>query len=233
MLHTGNLKRGRPTQKLTPWWEGPFKVLKASSHAVTLALPQNMKVNNTFHVQLVRRWEKEGMPGQELAEQEVRANRGRIMTRTDDFQEAEKWLFEEILDYGKGENGRWRYLIKWKGFETPTWQPATDLKGCDEWIWQYHDAHPRKPPPPQCVSRRPAQPEHMEPENEAGKTTRKEARAATASIPREETRPPLASIQRQSLRRSERTTQRVRSVGEESTWLLVPVPFPSDQLRNF
>jgi hypothetical protein len=154
MLHTGNLKTGRPTQKLTPRWEGPFKVLKASSHAVTLALPQNMKVNNTFHVQLVRRWEPEGMPGQELAGQEVRANKGRIMTRTDDFQEAEKWLFEDILDYGKGENGRWQYLIKWKDYDEPTWQPATDLKGCDEWIWQYHKAHPRKPPPPQWVSRR-------------------------------------------------------------------------------
>jgi transposase InsO family protein len=154
MLHTGNLKTGRPTEKLAPRWEGPFRVLKASSHAVTLALPQNMKIKNTFHVKLVRRWEQEGMPGQELAEQEVRANRGRIMSRTDDFQEVEEWEFEDILDYGKSENGRWHYQIKWKDYEEPTWQPATDLKGCDERIWQFHDAHPDLPPPPQWVRRR-------------------------------------------------------------------------------
>ena len=50
MLNMGHMVTGRPSEKLAPKWEGPFTILKASSHAVTLRLPVNMKVFNTFHV---------------------------------------------------------------------------------------------------------------------------------------------------------------------------------------
>jgi transposase InsO family protein len=147
MLDTRNLTTGRPTAKLTPRWEGPFRVLKASSHTVQLALPVNMKINNTFHVQLIRPWHKPTVRGQEEAEENVRANRGRVMVRTDSFEEEERYEFEEVQDYERADNGRWQYLVKWKGYEEPTWQPISDLKGCDEALWQYHDAHPEQKPP--------------------------------------------------------------------------------------
>lgn len=146
MLDTRNLKTGRPTEKLAPRWEGPFKVHKASSHAVTLKLPENMKVNPTFHVSLVRPWRNEGIAGQERAEGEVRANQGRVMVRTDDHHEAVEWPFNRILDYGKADNGRWQYLVDWIGHD-PTWQPVADLKGCDDALWEYHNANPSLPPP--------------------------------------------------------------------------------------
>lgn len=88
ILDIRNLSTGRPSEKLAPRWEGPFKVLKVSSHAVKLLLPNNIKVNNVFHVQLVRRWDNNGIPGQQNAEGEVNANRGRVMVRTDDHDDA-------------------------------------------------------------------------------------------------------------------------------------------------
>lgn len=156
MVNTKNFKTGRPSQKLEPRWEGPFPVTKASSHAVTLKLPANMRVFNTFHVSLVRPYRnKEGIPGQEQTAGDVRANRGRMITRTDDEEEVRwEWEFEDILDYGKADNGRWQYLIKWVGYDEPTWQPATDLRGCDDAIWAFHDAHPELPGPPSWVPRR-------------------------------------------------------------------------------
>jgi hypothetical protein len=101
MLDTKNMATGRPAAKLTPRWEGPFVVTKASSHAVTLALPDNFKVKNTFHVSLVKRWTEGGIEGQKETIQDVRANQGRVITRPDDHVEAMEWQFNKILDYGK------------------------------------------------------------------------------------------------------------------------------------
>ena len=122
-------------------------MLKASSYTVQLALPVNMKINNTFHVQLIRLWHKPTVRGQEEVEENVRANRSRAMVRTDSFEEEERYEFEEVQGYRKADNGRWQYLVKWKGYEEPTWQPISDLKGCDEALWQYYDAHPEQKPP--------------------------------------------------------------------------------------
>jgi transposase InsO family protein len=153
MLDMRNLRTGRPMEKLAPKWEGPFRVVRCGSHTVTLALPANMKVSNTFHVQLVRPHVAEGMPGQEAAATDVRANRGREVTRTDAFEEAVEWRFDRILDCGKADNGRWQYLVKWEGYEGPTWQPASDLKGCDDALEEFHRDHPDRPRPPAGVRR--------------------------------------------------------------------------------
>jgi len=153
MLNMKNYKTGRPTHKLEPRWEGPFEVSKASSHAVTLRLPANMKIFNTFHVSMVRPYRgSDGIPGQ--TSDDVRANRGREVVRTDDGVETEEWRFEKVMDFGKANNGRWQYLVKWEGYDEPTWQPAGDLRGCDDAIWEFHDANPDKPGPPAWVTRR-------------------------------------------------------------------------------
>jgi hypothetical protein len=62
MLHMKNYKTGQPTCKLEPRWEGPFEVLKVLSHAVTLWLPVNMKIFNTFHMSMVRPYRSNGVP---------------------------------------------------------------------------------------------------------------------------------------------------------------------------
>ncbi|KAI0994504.1 hypothetical protein K3495_g13678, partial [Podosphaera aphanis] len=64
IVNTQNMQLGRPVSKLSPKWEGPFKVVKSSSHAVTLKLPQNMKITPTFHVSLIQPFPMERFPGQ-------------------------------------------------------------------------------------------------------------------------------------------------------------------------
>lgn len=83
MLDTRNLTTGRLSEKLAPRWEGRFKALKASSHAVQLNLPTNMRINNTFLVTLVGRWDPKAgrIPGQQATEQNVRANHSLQPTR--------------------------------------------------------------------------------------------------------------------------------------------------------
>ena len=50
MLDISNINIGRPIDKLSLKWEGPFCITKASSYAVTLALLVNIKIFNTFYV---------------------------------------------------------------------------------------------------------------------------------------------------------------------------------------
>ena len=184
-LDMQNYETGRPMAKLAPRFEGPFEVTKASSHAVTLKLPANMKIFPTFHVSRVRphrKEGKEGLPGQEEAEGHVRANEGRVVTRTDEGDDVVEWRFERILDYGKASNGRWQYLVKWLGHDQPTWQPATDLRGCDDQIWEFHDAHPELPGPPQWVPKKGKEKETEDTAKRgagagASRTTRASARA--------------------------------------------------------
>ncbi|KAL2129275.1 hypothetical protein VTI74DRAFT_7986 [Chaetomium olivicolor] len=109
MLNMENVKTERPSQKLEPKWEGPFEVIKASSHTVTLRLPANTKIFNTLHVSKVRPYRgNEDIRGQEHTQRNVRANRGSVVTRTDDGEEIQEWGLEAILDYGKADSGKWQ-----------------------------------------------------------------------------------------------------------------------------
>jgi len=76
------------------------------------------------------------------------------MVRTDGYKEEEQYAFDAILDYGQAENGRWQYLVKWAGHHAPTWQPVSDLKGCDDDLWAFHEANPDKGKPPAWLKRR-------------------------------------------------------------------------------
>jgi hypothetical protein len=156
MLDTANMQTGRPMSKLAPRWEGPFKVTKASSHAVTLQLPKNMRVFNTFHVSLVRPPRGQGIPGQDQTNTDIQANQGRVMIRSDDNEDPPvvEWEFEKILDYAKLDNGRWHYLVQWAAPHEPSWQPAKNLQGCDDAIWAFHDSHPEAARPPSWVKKR-------------------------------------------------------------------------------
>lgn len=126
-------------------------MIKTSPNTVTVKLPRNMKIFPTFHTSMVKPRDMERAPGQE--DEDLLANDGRIVVRTDNNEEIVKWEFKEILNYGQAENGRWIYEIEWKD-GTRSWQPARDLEGCDDIIWKFHDEHPRLPGPPRWVKRR-------------------------------------------------------------------------------
>ena len=79
---------------------------------MTLNLLVNIKVFPTFHISRVRPRRGPGIPGQDT-NQDIRANEGRVMVRTDgiDDRPEVKWKFTKLLDYGKASNGRWQYFV--------------------------------------------------------------------------------------------------------------------------
>jgi hypothetical protein len=62
LLSTINLKLAHPgTRKLLPKWVGPFKVTeRIGKVAYKLDLPQNLKMHNVFHVQLLNKYRDNG-----------------------------------------------------------------------------------------------------------------------------------------------------------------------------
>lgn len=151
LLDMSNLKTGRPHEGLAPKYEGPFEVIQSASHNVKLRLPDNIKVNNVFHVSKVKLYVPPVLPQQRGQAQEVRANEGREITRTDEVDDRPQalWEVEALLDYGKAPNGRYNYLVKWKGPHAPSWQPASDLDlpQVHDLVRDFHTAHPELPEP--------------------------------------------------------------------------------------
>lgn len=68
-----------------------------------------MKVNNTFHVSMVKSYMKV------IITRDVTANHDWEMTRTEGGEETIEWKFERTLDHGKGDNGGWMYLVNHLG----------------------------------------------------------------------------------------------------------------------
>ena len=51
---------------------------------------------------------------------------------------------EEILDQKKGRGGSEKYLVRWKGYEKPTWEPydfVKDLVALDQWERRKRASH--------------------------------------------------------------------------------------------
>ena len=56
----------------------------------------------------------------------------------------EEWEVETIFDSRLHYN-RLQYLVKWKGYDVPTWQPVTDLEHSSELVRVFHQLWPDRP----------------------------------------------------------------------------------------
>ena len=151
-VDTRYMKTNRPMKKGDDKLAGPFKVLKVYPRACLVELPATMKVFPVFHTSLLRpHTGTTGLPGQKLInEAESRRLRGRVLERDDGTDEVtEKWEFDKLLNSHR-DYGDLQYLVKWK-HHAATWQPASDLKGQDEAILDFHRNHQGKPGPPSWV----------------------------------------------------------------------------------
>jgi hypothetical protein len=155
-INTRNMKTNRPMKKGDDKLAGPHKITKVYPRACAVELPPSMRIFPVFHNSLLRaKPPGNGLPGQiKINEAESRNLRGRVLERDDETEElVEKWEFESILDC-HNQYGDLQYLVKWKD-HAPSWQPATDLKGNNTVIFDYHDKHPGKPGPPTWAKRSP------------------------------------------------------------------------------
>ncbi|KAI1007483.1 hypothetical protein K3495_g737 [Podosphaera aphanis] len=103
IVKTQNMQLGRPVSKLSSKWEGPFKVVKSSSHTVTLKSPQYF-VSLLYNLFLLERFQ-----GQK--DEDLHANKRRRIHRTDNHEEVIEYRLDEIMDYVKADSGSWQYLI--------------------------------------------------------------------------------------------------------------------------
>jgi hypothetical protein len=90
---------------LEPQWEGPFERLKVSSYVVTMQMPVNMNIFNTFHVSMVRLYCIHGVLRQSKTNNDKRANKGWEVIQTDNGVKIEAWCFERMIDCRKANNG--------------------------------------------------------------------------------------------------------------------------------
>lgn len=138
LLSTKNIRTERPTKKLDYTWIGPYRI-KRQINPVTyeLDLPENMKIHNVFHSQLLKRY----------VEGDIIDRRVVIPPPIRNVEEGPGYIIEAILDVRRKGKG-FQYLIKWLGYgnEDNTWEPRSHLND-DEMLQLWHEAHPNKPSP--------------------------------------------------------------------------------------
>lgn len=162
-VNTKNMKTSRKAKKLDDKWVGPFVIEKAYPRSCLVKLPENVRIFPVFHHSLlIPAHDGTRFPAQrQINESESRTTRGRVLERDDgEVEPVQKWEFEGIMD-NHDEDGH-HYLIKWK-HQAPTWQKASDLKGNEKVVAEYHHLHPEKPGPPAWVLQNPAAKEILVP----------------------------------------------------------------------
>ncbi|KAF8700886.1 hypothetical protein RHS03_06602, partial [Rhizoctonia solani] len=123
-----NVELRTNSNKLDPKQLGPFEVLeKVSSHACCLKLPETLKIHNVFYVGLLSRAYKS--PSQPFPERPP----------PETIEGEEEYEVEQIID-SKRQQGKWFYLIKWKGYgpEDNSWEPEELLEHSQEEIQRFN-----------------------------------------------------------------------------------------------
>ena len=139
-----HIKTTRPSSKLDYKRLGRFKILeKISSHAYKLELPPTMKCHPVFHISLLEHSSSDPLPGQ------IEPPSPPTIVEGEEY-----WDFQEILDSCR-RNKKIQYLVKWLGYDHPTWEPYEifldnpdlDSESLD-CVREFHTRHPKKPRPP-------------------------------------------------------------------------------------
>ncbi len=143
-LDARNIKTLRPLKKLD--WKnlGPFEITDViSPFAYRLALPASMKIHPVFNVHLLHAANENPLPYQTLKPPPAIEVDG-----------VEQFEVEEIADCivdhrGRGGRPRYKYLVKWKGYDTHTREPAEAIiSDVPDLVRNFHRRYPHKIRPP-------------------------------------------------------------------------------------
>ena len=117
-LNARNITTRRPSAKLDHKRLGPFPVTALiGKYACRLELPATMKVHNVFHVRLLEPAASDPFPGQVIPP-----------APPVEVDGEKEWEVAEVLD-SRLFRRRLQYLVKWTGYDDPTWEPATSVNG--------------------------------------------------------------------------------------------------------
>jgi hypothetical protein len=134
-LNARHITTRRPSVKLDHKRLGPFPVIELiGKHACRLQLPLTMKVHNVFHVRLLEPASSDPIPGQQM-----------LPAPPVEVDGEEEWEVSEVLD-SRMFRRRLHYLIRWTGYDDPTWEPADSVDGLHA-IDLFHERYPAKPGP--------------------------------------------------------------------------------------
>ena len=129
-----NIKTYHPTAKLAPKCHGPFPIKRAlSTITYQLTLPEQWKIHDVFHVDLLTPYRETEFHGPNYAR-----------PPPDLVGEEEQYEVEQILD--ERNHGRWKkkqYLVKWKGYPDSDnqWLDAKDMENAQELIAEFHNSN--------------------------------------------------------------------------------------------
>ncbi|KAI0991995.1 hypothetical protein K3495_g16191, partial [Podosphaera aphanis] len=134
-LSLKNLAMSRPTKKLDHVRAGPWRITQMKSPLVAkLDLPFQLKIDNNFHVSLLRP-AYDGFPSQQQSIPEPLE----ISPSGHEVHEVEAILDSRI------RRKKVQYLVHWTGDNDKTWEPHEHLDGCPELLSEFHKLYPNKP----------------------------------------------------------------------------------------
>lgn len=133
-LSSKNITTQRPSKKLD--WKnlGPYPIKAIiSPYAYKLALPPSLKIHPVFHVSLLSLSPNNPHPGQ-YQEPPPPV----IVDNEEEFE------VESILD-SKIVRKSLKYLVKWTGYDIPTWEPKSYVEHLRQKLKAFHKQYPEKP----------------------------------------------------------------------------------------
>ncbi|KAI1004031.1 hypothetical protein K3495_g4177 [Podosphaera aphanis] len=134
-LSLKNIALQRPTKKLDHLRAGPWKTLEMKTSLVAkLDLPPQLKIENNFHVSLLR----PAYLGYSSQQQK------RPPPLEQETGEPNIYEVEAIL-----ESRIWRkkvqYLVRWTGYDDTTWEASKNLINCKELLLEFHETYRKAP----------------------------------------------------------------------------------------
>lgn len=120
-LNLRHIRTDRPCKKFD-WIHGKYTVIGiVGSHSIRLNVPKG--IHNVFHTWLIRPVPNDPLPSQSITDYQPPCIIG-------DSNE-EEWGVEAILDvriHNRGKRARKEALVKWTGYQTPTWEPMENVE---------------------------------------------------------------------------------------------------------
>ena len=120
LLSTRNINSARPTKKFDQKYLGPFRVEKVVNPvSYRLQLPHELQlIHDTFHTNLLRPAPQDPLPGQFNPPPPP---------VTVDTQGEVLYAVEKILKSKRTKQEGFQYLIQWRGYDEPSWQPICNV----------------------------------------------------------------------------------------------------------
>ena len=126
---------GKKKQELL--YEGPYRVTRMVKDSVAELEGLPMGAPNLINIQYLRKYHRDE------ANEPLRARD--TLEKPVEGTEGTEWEVEDIKDVRK-TRGRKEYLLKWKGYDRPTWVATKDLTQCKELLAEFHKRQRRNNP---------------------------------------------------------------------------------------